>query len=406
MDQEKQNNSKGQEQIREEQGDRINPQENLSQHGVSQSNSEAIESKKKSKKKSWIWWIVVIIIAVIAICGIFFWQKMNKLNQTEIAPDDIEMNEMSDDREAILEEYTNIAIFGVDNRDNGHYGSGNSDTIIIASINNKTNEVKLVSVYRDTYLRINDDNRYAKANSAYAYNGAVGGISMLNTNFDLDITKYVSVDWYALVDAINLLGGIEIEISEAERQKINEYAPEVERVTGIQTEYLSESGLVTLDGVQATAYARIRKLAGNDFKRTQRQRIMIEAMFNKVKSSDLSTLNSMLDEIFPQIETNLKMNDILSMGMNVAKYQITSTTGFPFDKSTISLSGIGDCVVPITLEDNVIKLHDYLFEQDDDTVSNEVYDISNQIIENTGLDLTSPIDTDSYTTGEEGAEEI
>ena len=341
---------------------------------------------------------MIIIVAIVLACG-YFWNKMNKLNQTEIAPEDIESNDLTNEQTALLGGYTQIAVFGVDNRTNGTYGSGNSDTIMIASINNESKEAKLVSVYRDTYLRIHDD-YYSKANAAYAYNGAAAGISMLNTNFDLNIEKYVSVDWYAVVDAINLLGGVEIEITEPERQKINEYMPEVQKVTGIQSTRLQESGLVHLDGVQAMAYMRIRKLAGNDYKRTQRQRMIIEATFNKMKGAELATLNSIVDQVFPMVETNLSIKDILSLAMNVSRFEIVNTTGFPFEKDTITLSGIGDCVVPITLANNVAKLHTYLFGKENVELSSEVLEISNEIIERTGLDAeTSYIDRDSYTTG-------
>ncbi len=358
------------------------------------------QNKNKKRNKIIIAIISVLVIVVLVASG-YIWYKMSKMNRTELEPDEIEKNELSEEQEEVMEEYTNIAVFGVDNRSNGNYGSGNSDTIMIASINNQTKEVKIVSVYRDTYLRVNNEDIYGKANSAYAYNGAAGGISMLNTNLDLDITQYVTVDWYALVDAINLLGGVEIEITEQERQKINEYIPEVERVTGIDTTNVTSSGTVTLDGVQATAYVRIRKLAGNDYKRTQRQRIVIEAMLNKVKKVELSTLNTMIDEIFPMIETNLKLGDILNIAMNATRYKIISTTGFPFDKSETSLPYKGDCVVPITLESNVIKLHEYLFDEGDQIVSDKMIEISNQIISDTGLDSNSPVDTDSYTTGDE-----
>ena len=378
----------------------VNEKEEENKEGRKNKKEQVEGSKQKAghKKSKVIITIAIIIVVAIALgCG-YFWSKMNKLNQTEIAPGDIESNDLTSEQTALLGDYTQIAVFGVDNRTNGTYGSGNSDTIMIASMNNKSKEAKLVSVYRDTYLRISDG-YYSKANAAYAYNGAAGGISMLNTNFDLDIEKYVTVDWYA-VDAINLLGGVEIEITEPERQKINEYMPEVQRVTGIQSTRLQESGLVHLDGVQAMAYMRIRKLAGNDYKRTQRQRIVIEATFNKIKGAELATLNSIVDEVFPMVETNLSIKDILSLAMYVNRFDIVNTTGFPFEKDTITLSGIGDCVVPITLSNNVAELHTYLFGKENVELSSEVLEISNEIIERTGLDAeASYIDRDSYTTG-------
>lgn len=347
--------------------------------------------------------VVLFVLVILAATGYgYIYHKLNKLDQTQLPPEEIESNTLVEKEEKIMETYTNIAIFGIDNRSNGNYGEGNSDTIMLASINNRTNEVRIVSIYRDTYLRVNSKGYYGKANAAYSFNGAAGGLSLLNTNLDLEVNKYVSVDWYAVVDAVNLLDGVEIEINEEERRKINEYAPEVSRITGIETNRVTESGKVKLDGVQAMAYARIRKLAGNDYKRTQRQRILIEAMFQKVKGSDFSTINSMLNEIFPRVETNLLMKDILSLAMNLSKFEIKKTTGFPFDKVTVTLSSVGDCVVPATLVENVKMLHQYLFVEESYTVSPELIEISQEITRRTGIDTESPyIDRDSYTTSSE-----
>lgn len=361
------------------------------------------EDNDQRKKKSLFLWGFILIIIVLTVSGVIYSyinEKMNKLNQTEISPDKIDKNELQEEEEARMEGYTNIAVFGIDNRSTGDYSSGNSDTIMLVSINHDTREVKLVSVYRDTYLRIDRDGYYGKANAAYSYGGAAAGLSMLNTNFDLNLDQYVSVDWYAVVDAVNLLGGVTIDISNEERNMINKYAPEVEKVTGIQTERLTQSGAVQLDGVQAMAYARIRKLAGNDYKRTQRQRILIEAMFEKAKNADLATLNAILDEIFPRVETNLQLKDLITLAMSAGKYQIISTTGFPFEKTTVSLRYVGDCVVPVTLKTNVQALHSYLFGESHKEASAEVEEISRRIIEKTGMDEEHAyIDKDSYTTG-------
>lgn len=349
------------------------------------------------------WWIIGIIFVILFLCvsavGYYFWQKMQRMHTTEIAPEEIQMNEMAEEDKASMHGYTSIAIFGVDNRSNGTYTGGNSDTIIIANIHHDTKDVKLVSLYRDTYLRLNSEGTYGKANAAFAMGGPAQGMSMINTNLDLSIQKYVAVDWYALVHAIDLLGGVTIDITEAERAKINEYSGEVSQVTGKKTSAVTQSGSVTLDGVQATAFARIRKLAGDDYKRTMRQRIVIEAMFNKVKAADLRTLNQMLDEILPEIETNLQPMEILSLAKNVLQYHIVGTTGFPFKKTTTTMPVYGDCVIPIDLESNVQALHEYLFVGEDYTVSPTVQSISYKIIELTGLDDSAgDIDEESYQT--------
>lgn len=357
----------------------------------------------KAEKNHRKWWIIGIILGIVILCigvvGYYFWQKVQRMHTTDIAPGEIQVNEMEEAEKALMRGYTSIAIFGVDNRSNGTYTGGNSDTIMIANIHHDTKDVKLVSLYRDTYLRLSSEDTYGKANAAFALGGPAQGMSMINTNLDLNIQKYVAVDWYALVHAIDLLGGVTLDITEQERSKINEYTAEVSRVTGKETTRVTQSGQVTLDGVQATAFARIRKLAGDDYKRTMRQRIVIEAMFNKVKQADLRTINQMLDEILSEIETNLQPMEILSLAKNVLQYNIAGTTGFPFKKTTTTMPIYGDCVIPIDLESNVQALHDYLFAGEDYTVSATVQTISNKIIQLTGLDSSSAdIDEESYQT--------
>lgn len=358
---------------------------------------EEIRTKKSRKNRGIILGIVILLVVVGIIVG-FLLEKFSKLHQTEIDPDEIANNALSDEQALLMSDFTQIVFLGVDNRTNGSYGHGNSDTIMLASLNNQTKEVKLVSLYRDTYLRIDED-YFGKANGAYAYNGAVGALAMINTNLDLDVSRYVTVDWYAVVKGIDLLGGLDIKITEAERQKINEYAAEVAVVTGEENISLTESGLVHLNGVQVMAYMRIRKLAGNDYMRTQRQRIVIEKVFQKVKGADLGKLNQMVDQVLPMVETNLSLTELLGLARYMGQYNIQSTTGFPFVRTTTILPRVGDCVVPITLESNVTQLHRYLFG-DVAPLSSEVLGISEEILSRSGCRVdNSYIDSDNYTTG-------
>lgn len=369
----------------------------LQDYRQEKSKQEEIRMKKSRKKCGMILGIVIFLVVVGIIVG-FLLAKFSKLHQTEIDPDEIANNELSNEQALLMSNFTQFVFLGVDNRTNGSYGHGNSDTIMLASLNNQTKEVKLVSLYRDTYLRIDED-YFGKANGAYAYDGAVGALAMINTNLDLDVSRYVTVDWYAVVKGIDLLGGIDIEITEAERQKINEYAREVAAVTGEKNVLLTESGLVHLNGVQVMAYMRIRKLAGNDYMRTQRQRVVIEKVFQKVKGADLGKLNQMVDHIFPMVETNLSLTELLGLGMHMGQYNIQSTTGFPFVRTTTTLPRVGDCVVPMTLESNVTQLHRYLFG-DVAPLSREVLGISEEILSRSGCRSdNSYIDSDNYTTG-------
>lgn len=340
-------------------------------------------TKKQRAKRRKVMFIVEIVILLILLAAVFVWLKLEKIDYNKLDEDDILMNDLDDSTDEVMGKYTVIALFGLDNRDNGTYESGNSDTIMLASINNDSKEVKLVSVYRDTYLNVKDDT-YAKMNSAYQRGGPKQAIEALNTNLDLKITKYVAVDFNALVETIDLIGGVDIDVTPQEVAKINEYSGEVAQVTGKKNTTLSGSGVLHLNGVQATAYARIRKLAGDDYKRTERQRTVIEAMITKVQKSGVTTINNVIDEVFDDISTNITPKQMLSLGSHALSYKMVDNSGFPFELKTKNMGKRGDCVIPLDLETNVIELHEYLFGSDTYTPTDSVKEKSKQIINDTG----------------------
>ena len=371
-------------------------------------NKKKVSRKTQRKRKAAII-AVEIFILLILLAACFVWQKISKIN-FEKSMTDSEAGINSDlDENTILTmgKYTNIALFGLDNRGSNDYSGGNSDTIMIASINNETHEVKLVSVYRDTYLNIGN-NKYKKANSAYANGGAVQAVQMLNSNLDLNITEYVCVDWNALVETIDALGGIDLEITEQEVKYINFYLWEIDEMTGLTTPEVEEAGLVHLDGTQATAYARIRYTGGDDFKRASRQRIVLQAMVDKTKQADLKTLNKICDAVFDDISTTLSLTEILSLLKALPDYDISSTTGFPFDLTTKTI-GKEDTVIPAELDNNVVELHQYLFDETDYVPSSSVKKYSDYIANKTGITEDSKkINTDSYneTVGVDGTMDL
>ena len=291
------------------------------------------------------------------LCG-----RWSKIDTKSIKADDIIINEeVKKNKNVDLGDgYTNVALFGVDSRD-GDLGEGNrTDCIIVASLNNKTKEIKMVSVYRDTLLDLSEGT-YQKCNAAYSYGGPVLAINMLNMNLDLDIQDYVTVDFGAIADAVDLLGGIEIEVTEEELPYINQYIPETANSAGKAANLLQSAGLQKLDGTQATTYARIRSTAGGDFTRTERQRLVIEKMFEKAKGADIGTLNKIIDKVFPQVSTSFTLPEILKYASAYSEYKLVGNMGFPEDKYTDMLSEIGSVVVPDNLVSNVTKLHEFLF---------------------------------------------
>jgi anionic cell wall polymer biosynthesis LytR-Cps2A-Psr (LCP) family protein len=207
---------------------------------------------------------------------------------------------------------------------------------------------------------------------------------MLNRNLDLDIEYYISVDFAALTKVVDLLGGIYIDVDEAEISHLNNYTEETSKVTGVSTTKLTKTGLQLLDGVQATSYCRIRYTAGDDYKRTERQREVIMELVNTAKKADISKINEIINTVFPMIATNYSNDQLISLASEMLGYEIVDTTGFPFEKTSVTVSGKGSCVVPIDLADNVKQLHEYLFENYDYTPSSEVQSISDEITKETG----------------------
>lgn len=280
--------------------------------------------------------------------------------------------------------YWTIAVFGVDSRDKALTKDTNADVNIIVNINQDTGEIKLVSVFRDSYLSISENGSYNKINMAYFLGGPKQAMSALNRNLDLNITDYVTFNWKAVADAINILGGVDIELSKAEFYYINAFITETVQVTGIGSHHLEHAGMNHLDGVQAVAYARLRKM-DTDYARTERQRKVIAQAFEKAKKADFETLRVIIGTVFPQISTSIGVDDIMMNVKNITKYHIGETTGFPQARGDTNMGKKGACVIPQTLESNVIQLHNFLFGDEAYTPSALVKKYSAQISADSGM---------------------
>ena len=371
--------------------------------------------RKKSKK---ILFILEIVVLLLFIGGLFVYgqisAKLDKIDiqETDLADQDIVTN----DQAPQLTGYTTYALFGLDHRSkNEKLNTENSDTIIIASINNDTKAVKLVSVYRDTLLNVKDDT-YSKANSAYAFGGPTNAVSMLNTNLDLDISDYATADFSALVEVVDDLGGLDIPLSYAEIEHMNNYCVETSELTGKDYTPIEKPepkpedeeaivGTYHLNGVQVTSYCRIRYTASLDMGRTERQRRVLGMLFDKAKIAGLSSIFKIMDDVFPMVQTSLSKQDILGLIPTLIGYKFTDSTGFPqkFKFSNIK----GSIIVPTDLANNVVELHKFLYNDQDYTPSSEVVARSNKILEIVGgegeLDdaaKTTTQDTDTANTAD------
>ena len=333
-------------------------------------------------------------VALVAAAGaVILASKLSKIETTELDTEALSISEEAKERGT---GYLNVALFGVASRDNELDGDTRSDTIMIASLNRQTMEVKIVSVYRDTLME-QKDGTLNKANSAYSFGGPEDALAMLNKNLDLDIEHYVTVNFNALIDVIDAVGGIEIDVQEEEISYICGYATEIMKVTGKESPGVTEPGLQTLNGVQATAYARIRYTAGDDFKRAERQRDVLTKIIEKLQGASLAQINKIIDEVFPEVSTNFTLTEILEYAKDAFDYQLGETTGFPFDKSTDTLANVGSVVIPVTLSSNVEQLHKFLYgESDTYTASSTVNSISSKIVVKAG---DRQADTDEATQG-------
>ena len=336
------------------------------------------QKKRRFKKRKIVLLIVELLVLAVAIVALIFviktTNKKTGIKNFELNSEDIVVNsEVKEyfEKSEKLQNYTNIALFGVDARSKTANSdslskSQRTDTIMVCSINNDTKEIRLVSVYRDTYLNVGNDS-YNKANSAYARGGYEQAINMLNTNLDLYITDFVTVGFQGVISAVDAVGGVEINVTEEEISHLNNYQASIystEDNPVLITDYtpVTQPGLQTLNGQQALAYCRIRYV-GNDFQRTERQRAVLEQIMLKAQRMSPTQINQFMTDVFPLLATSFTFEDMLSRVMEISTYKIVETTGFPFsDGLTTGMIGAkGSCVVPIDLQTNVIRLHQFLY---------------------------------------------
>lgn len=321
----------------------------------------------KKHKKILIASIIFVILLASIVLGVFSfgYSKYEKIQKYSIVEEEVINEELDVETIEHLSGYMTFAIFGVDARDNDTLGKGTlADVNMICRINNDTGEIRLMSIYRDTFLDVNGKESFNKLNSAYSAGGPEQALKALNKNLDLNITDFVTVNWKAVADAINILGGIDVEITKNEFRDINGYITETVESTGVPSQHLKSAGMNHLDGVQAVSYSRLR-LRDTDFQRTERQRLVIQLAMEKAKSAGIGTLLQLVDTIFPQVMTSLDDGEMITIAKSISRYHIGASDGFPFTKKNKIMGAKGDCVIPLSLSSNVTELHKFLFDKDD-----------------------------------------
>lgn len=294
---------------------------------------------------------VLLVVAIIAtVFATVFDYNYNKITND---PENLGFEEIIDER------IINVALFGIDTRQKNSF-KGLSDSIMILSLNTETKTVKIISVMRDSLVPINNDGKtsYAKINSAYQKGGPELAIKTLNTVFDLDISEYATVNFFGMADIIEAVGGIDVELTHGEvtgKNNINDCVREICGELGVSSEkyYVKSAGNHHLNGIQAVAYSRIRYVANiwgtnNDYGRTDRQRYVMEQLFNKALTLDKSKYMGLAKALMPCAETSLSYSDIMGLATSILlhspSFKQTRVPLTEYQMGSISVSGAGSCV--------------------------------------------------------------
>ncbi len=375
---------------------------------MSKKNYKKSRKYKKMRRRKIIFGIEITVLLILSgILFVYAWinRSMDKMNQDTLDSSQIQINsEVKANTDLSQMSGTQvIALVGVDAR--GVEGSElaesmNSDTIILCCIDHDKQEIRMVSIMRDTGMKMakytEEYYEFDKANSAYNRGGPESMLSMLNTNLDFALTDYVTVNFKALADAIDVLGGLDIEMTNAECVHANNYNREVSEAQGVEYEAIpydedlgdDYSEVRHVSGALATSYARIRYGGGDDAKRTSRQRIVINLMVQKLKQNP-TKIPEILDKVMGNVSTSLTKNEILELGMHAVTYTMGTSYAYPFQlcygENVVNALG-EDVVIPVTLEFNVRELHEYLYPGLSYEPSAAVTEYSDYIARKSGYD--------------------
>ena len=365
----------------------IPPEENEPKHEDKINNGKKIKKQKPKKKmnifvKILLTLLIIIVIFVTVVFTtiyIYLKNKLGKIDYVDLKSTEITINHGVDES---LATYRNIALLGIDARSDT-FGTGNrSDCIMILSLNEKTKDVKIASVYRDTYLNI-DGHGLDKVTHAYSYGGPKLALNTLNKNLDLNITEFVAINFDTVRVVVDSIGGVEMPIDSQEVKYINGYINGLNKQFGTSSANITTPGTYKLDGVQALAYSRIRYTDGGDYKRTERMRDVFMAVFKKAKTMNISELNNLANTILPHVSTNISENEIMGMIPKAISFNIKDSFGWPYETEGKMITKVW-YGVPINLQKNVSKLHESLFNEVDYEPTDTVKNISNDIIKTTG----------------------
>lgn len=314
--------------------------------------------KKFSKNKKIFFSILAVILLILGLFSAYTYYLSSKVERVKVDRDEVTNTGKEAPKES--DDVITIALFGSDFSE--LYDVSSADATMILAIDTKNNKIKLCSLMRDIYLDLPDGTKM-NLNYTILDGGPSSILKAINYNFNLKIDKFVQVDLKRLPKIIDALGGVEIEITEDELQYINGFIDNIDNKNGTKTEHLYSAGTQLLNGTQASAYCRIRSTAGRDFRRTERQRDVLNALFIKFKDINLAEVPKMINNILPLVTTNLTNNEIISisskaLGMGLGNIE---QGRFPSDQNIISAGFTDMYHTNIDIEGTTKELHQFLF---------------------------------------------
>ncbi len=314
-------------------------------------------TKRKNKKNIILLSILIVILAIVGVVGGYAYAMFSKVEKVKLDKSNLGIN---DELSGKYGHITNIALFGVDSAEEGE--SGRSDSMMIATVDKNNKKLKVTSLMRDSYVDIKGHGKN-KLNSAYAFGKEELAINTINENFDLNIENFVTVDFSSLPKIIDKIGGVDIDVDAAELKHINNYIDDLNNRTGTKSSYVSGTGMKRLNGVQAMAYCRIRYTVGDDYKRTERQREVVEDMLDKILKISPTKYSGLLNEILPMVKTSLSAGEILSLSTDVVSIgNNLEQDRFPRDNSIKEETINGMACLTFDKNTTQKEMHNWLFE--------------------------------------------
>ena len=320
---------------------------------------------KKIKPRMKIFLSALIIITLVG-GGAFSYTfyQLSKINTTKISKTDVDLGikpKVAVKEEEDASKIVNIALFGLDRKDMSE--ASRSDSIMILSIDQKNKKIKISSVMRDTYVEIKDHGQ-TKINHAYAYGGPQLAIRTLNENFNLDIRDYVTVDFFILEKLVDSIGGVTLDVKQDHIDQLNGLQAGIAKIENKLITPITKSGLQTLNGLQAVAYSRIRYDAGDDYGRTERQRMVLSAMLTKIQTVGVTEFPSVVSKILPFTETSMNNIDIMKLGTKVitASRMTLEQSRFPVDGYSTGKTINGIWYLVADMKATVDQLHKFIYQ--------------------------------------------